>query len=195
MRRRSNREPIPRRRVLCLGNELLADDVLGRAVAEQFEQSRVDSVIYTSAAGFALLDHILDVSDLLVVDTIQTGAARPGTVHVFREEDLQAASGPSPHYLGLVESLVLGRKVHLPVPNKVVIVAVEAADTSTIGGAMHPAVRDAVPLVVGLVRRFLDIPLRVSTRLDKVRCGRLGCVRPREVGLIGLSGSGRHYKC
>ncbi len=167
MRRRSSREPIPRRRVLCLGNELLADDALGLAIAEQFEQFEADSVIYTPVAGFALLDHILDVSDLLVVDTVRTGAARPGTIHVFHEKDLHAPSGPSSHYVGLLETLALGRTLHLPVPKEVMIAAVEAADTSTIGGAMHPAVRAAVPFVVNRVRRFLDSPLQSVRPSDR----------------------------
>lgn len=164
MRHRSNGWAMSGRRVLCLGNELLADDALGPAVAARFERFRGDSVVYTSATGVALLDDVLNVSDLLVVDSIQTGTAKPGTVHIFLEEDLQAAPGPSSHYVGLFETLALGRRLHLSVPKQVVIVAVEAADTSTIGAAMHPAVRAAVPSVVNLVRRFLDTSLQMSGR-------------------------------
>jgi hydrogenase maturation protease len=172
MRRRSNRQAIPGRRVLCLGNELLADDALGWVVAEQCKQLGGESVTYTSATGFDLLDHLLDVSDLFVVDTIQTGAAEAGTIHVFQEEDLHAASGPSPHYVGLLETLALGRQLGLSVPKRVVIVAVEMADSLTIGGAMHAAVRAAVPVVVGLVHRFLDTPLQLPVRSGKATGGR-----------------------
>ena len=84
--------------------------------------------------------------------------------HVFDEEDMNAASGPSPHCVGVLEALAVGREPGLSVPKKVMIVAVEVADSSTIGAAMHEAVRAAVPAVVSLVRRFLDTPLQLVVR-------------------------------
>jgi len=143
------------KRVLCLGNELMADDAFGQIVARQLEGGHSDAVIYTSAAGFRLMDFVLNVSDLLVIDTIQTGAAKPGTVHVFNEKDLSADPLRGSHFVGLLEILLTGRKLRLPIPNRILIIAVEAADTSTIGGALHPAVQAAVPIVVNMVRGFL----------------------------------------
>ena len=68
-------------RVLCLGNELLADDALGAVVAEQLREllPGTAEVVFTSAMGFDLLDDVLGASRLLVVDTIETGTRPPGT--------------------------------------------------------------------------------------------------------------------
>jgi len=142
-------------RILCLSNDLLADDAFGWAVAEELRQLPAE-VVCASEAGFDLLDYILNVSSLAVVDTILTGTADPGTVYVLGDEDLRVTSGSSPHYTGLMEVLQLGERLALPIPEKVVIIAVEAADCLTVGGAMHPAVRDAVPRVVNLIRRLVD---------------------------------------
>lgn len=140
-------------RILCLGNPLLADDAFGFRVAEELRRVWPQAdIVETSAAGFDLLDLTLGASRLLVVDTFQTGAAPPGTVEVFRENDLQPEPGASPHYVGLFEALRLGKELALPVPQEVAIIAVEPADCRTVGGAMHPAVRAAVPAVLELIR-------------------------------------------
>jgi hydrogenase maturation protease len=152
-------------RVLCLGNELLADDALGGVVAGELEGSLPETaeVVFTSATGFDLLDDLLGASRLLVVDTIETGAHPAGTVSLLREEDVQPIPGESPHYIGLFETLKLGRKLQLDVPQEVIIIAVEAADCLTVGGPLTPAVKQAVPLVVTLVRRLVR-----QARLDPV---------------------------
>jgi len=143
-------------RVLCLGNELLADDAFGNAVAEQLRllfPASLD-VVETPVSGFALIDYLPNVSCLLVVDTVQTGKAAPGTIHLVREGDIKSVSGCSPHYVGLFETLELARKLLPSVPQEVIILAVEAADCTTLGGAMHPAVQAAVPVALDLVREI-----------------------------------------
>jgi len=145
-------------RVLCLGNPLLADDALGPAVAAALAGQMPPGVeiVQSELTGFGLLDDLLETSRLIVVDTVQTGTAVSGTVHVIRENDLRAAPGPSPHYVGLFEMLALARILRLPAPEEVVILAVEAADCTTVGGAMHPTVGAAVSLVVEIVRSIVE---------------------------------------
>lgn len=156
MRQEEGASAPPVRRAVCLGNELMADDAFGPIVAAEFDGQVPSSVIHASAAGFGLMDYFLNVTDLLVIDTIKMGSSKPGDVFVFREDDLHAARGPSSHFVGLLEMLQIGRKLRLPFPQRVIIVAVEAQDLSTIGAALHPEVRAAVPVVVNLVRGFLN---------------------------------------
>jgi hydrogenase maturation protease len=144
--------PLPIR-VLCLGNELLADDAFGKAVGDELRSQLPASleVVDTSATGFALMDYLQNTFCLLVIDSVQAGAAL-GTIYVLREDDIQSVPGGSPHYVGLFETLRLARELLLPIPKEVVILAVEAADTTTLGGPMHPAVQAAVPVVADAVR-------------------------------------------
>ena len=144
-------------RVLGLGNEILADDAFGILAAREAErrfQGRIE-VAHSSAASFDLLDHLLGASRLLVVDTIVTGRAKPGAISIFPEGRIQPAPGGSPHFLGLFEVLAVGRKLHLKVPKETIAIAVEAADCTTVGGAMHPDVQSAIPVVVDWIGRFL----------------------------------------
>ncbi|HXY07654.1 MAG TPA: hydrogenase maturation protease [Terriglobales bacterium] len=144
-------------RVLCLGNELLADDSLGGIVAEQIRQfAPADvEVVSTPEAGFHLLDYVLNVRRLVVVDTVMTGTGPPGTIYAFHDHELETVPGGSPHYVGLYETLTLARCLELPVADEVVFLAVEAADCSTLGGEMHPGIRAVVPSIIRMVRELL----------------------------------------
>lgn len=157
MRRTPGGEITPSRfpsmiRVLCLGNELLADDAFGFAVAEELRRRfpQMD-VVFTTDSGFHLIDYLAGTELLVVVDSIQTGQVSPGTLYVTRSSDMKSTFGPSPHYVGLLETLQLARKLLLNVPAEVIILAVEAADCLTLGGKMHDAVRSAIEMVADLV--------------------------------------------
>jgi hydrogenase maturation protease len=98
----------------------------------------------------------LNTRRLVVVDSILTGKAPVGTTYVFREDELKIAGGTSPHYVGLYESILLGRTLGLQVADEVVIVGVEIADCSTFDGTLHPAVRAAIPEVVQIVGNIIS---------------------------------------
>ncbi len=142
-------------RLLCLGNDLLADDSLGSVVAEKvrrFAPAEMD-VVSTPEAGFHLLDYVLDVGRVVVVDTVVTGNAPPGTIYVFNSKQLKSVPGGSPHFVGLFETLALTRALSLPVAEEVIILAVEAADCWTMGGEIHPGVRGAIPALLRMIRQ------------------------------------------
>lgn len=138
-------------RVLGLGNEILGDDAVGilaaRQVAECFPPEEVE-VVSSSESGLHLLDYLVDVSCLIVIDSVQTGHAAPGTIFVVREEDVRSAAGSTPHGTGLFDTLALARTLGFKVPDEVTILGVETADCLTLGGEMHPAVAAAIPEVV-----------------------------------------------
>ncbi|MFH1329494.1 MAG: hydrogenase maturation protease [Actinomycetota bacterium] len=176
-------EPLRPTRVLCLGNDLIADDALGIVVARwlcrrlaaagpplpagpafdpaatvrafDHPQAGTVEVVETALTGMYLLEAVVGASRLIVVDTVVTGSADPGTVAMLGEDDFATASGGSPHYIGLFEALELARGLGLDVPAEVVIVAVEAGDHFTVGGEMTAPVGAAVPVVVEQVLALL----------------------------------------
>ncbi len=164
----------PALRVLCLGNDLLGDDALGCVVAERLRPfaSKDVEILCTPESGFYLLDCVLNVGRLVVVDTVQTGNAPPGTIYKFRDSELPLVPGGSPHYVGLCESLALGRKLGLAVAEDVIILAVEAGDCLTIGAEMSPQACSALPVLLGMVRDMMPAaPL--STALESGAAVRL----------------------
>jgi len=158
-------------RLLGLGNELMADDAFGllvaRRAAELYPELEVAS---SSEAGLGLLDHLTGISRLIIVDTVQTGRCAPGTIHIFRADELRAAPGGSLHGAGLPEALALARKLDPEAPKEVLVLAVEAADCSTVGGPMDPAVEAALP---GVLERIGEaLAGRALRRPDCARPGR-----------------------
>jgi hydrogenase maturation protease len=139
-------------RILCLGNELLADDAFGSVAADELRRRfpQMD-VVFTTDSGFHLIDYLDGIQLLVVVDSIQTGNVSAGTLFVLQGSDMKSTFGPSPHYVGLFETLQLAKELLLNVPKDVIILAVEAADCLTLGGEMHDAVKSAVGLAADLV--------------------------------------------
>lgn len=111
-------EPEPSVRLPGLGNEILADDAFGIAAAREAAHrfSGALDVMVSSEAGFNLIDHLLGASRLLVVDTIVTGVAKPGTLHVFEEAIFRPTPRASPHRAGLFEVLAAAQALGLPAP-------------------------------------------------------------------------------
>jgi len=146
----------PGARLLALGNDLLADDAVGVEIGRRARQRFPGlEVIITSEAGLALLDYVTGVERLVVVDSVQTGTAPPGSVHELGIQDLRGGPAIAPHGVGLNEVLELAGRLGLATPNEVRIFAVEAADCLTIGGAMHPAVEQAIGAVLEKIGRWL----------------------------------------
>jgi hydrogenase maturation protease len=138
--------------VLCLGNDLIADDGVGISAAGEIRRRLPDvEVIEEAASGLYLLDVVIGVDQLVVVDAVMTGAVPPGTVHLIGETDVEVVPGISPHYVGLFETLDLARALDLGAPDEVSLVCVEVRDAVTIGGAMTGEVRRAIPEVVDVV--------------------------------------------
>jgi len=133
--------------VLGLGNDLLADDAIGHlAVAELGPRlaGRAD-VEATALHGLALLDVLAGYDAAVVLDAACTGGHPVGAVHEIDPASLARIESPSPHFAGFPEMLDLADRLELHFPRKLRIIAVEVLDPWTIGGAMTPAVRDALP--------------------------------------------------
>jgi hydrogenase maturation protease len=143
-------------RVLCLGNELLADDAVGIRIGRELQArwgQRVE-VVLTALSGLHLIDCIVGARRLVVVDSVQTGAGKPGTIHVADARDVRRQQGGSPHGVGLFDVLEMAARAGLAVPEECTVVAVEAADCTCIGGPMHPDVEAAIRPAADAVARL-----------------------------------------
>jgi hydrogenase maturation protease len=143
--------------VLGLGNDILTDDAIGLLAARQLQRNLAGQphveVRETTEMGLALLDHLTGFSAAVIVDSIQTGRAAPGFLHELDAASLGQLSGRTPHFLGVGETLALGRHLGLPMPKSVKIFAIEVADPFTLGTALTPALQTALP---GIVERISE---------------------------------------
>lgn len=134
--------------VLGLGNDILSDDAVGLHIVEAVRARLAGApgieVKATTEMGLALLDEIVGREQLVLVDAVQTGLAPAGHIREMDPEELPGALATVPHFLGIRETLALGRLLGLPMPRQVRILAVEVADPFTLGTALTPAVAGAV---------------------------------------------------
>jgi len=141
--------------VLGLGNDILTDDAIGLTVAREV-CARLDDdegidVRWTTEMGLSLLDEIVDYRSLILVDAAQTGRAPAGHLHELVGNDLHVLPSVTPHFLGIGETLALGRLLGLPMPGRVRIFGVEVEDMRTLGTQLTSALARALPGVINTV--------------------------------------------
>jgi hydrogenase maturation protease len=146
--------------VLCLGNDIIADDGFGPAVAQKLNGGKAlpeqVEVLFAPLAGFALLDLLRGRQAVLVVDAIVTGRAQPGHLHFFPAADLVPSHNlVGSHQINLPTALKLGVLMGMDMPVTVDLLAAEAADVQTLTEQLTPPVAAAVAEAVKRVENWI----------------------------------------
>lgn len=147
--------------VLGLGNSVRSDDGVGLAVVERLRSEPLPSGVALESAGtcgLGILDLVVGFERLVLVDAIDIGRP-PGTVLELELDDLQRTMPlhcASSHDADLDAALAAGRRLGLDLPEEVIIVAVQVADTVTLAERLTPAVAAAVDEAVEALRRLID---------------------------------------
>ncbi len=150
----------PRTLLLGLGNDILTDDAVGLLVVRRLGEELAGvpglDIRETQEMGLALLDYLVGYEEAVLVDAVQTaGGAPPGTLHEVDAASLVSLVGRTPHFLGVGETLQLGRELGLDMPRRVRIFAIEAADVQTLGTSLTPALKAALPAILARIRAAL----------------------------------------
>ncbi len=144
--------------VLCLGNDLLADDGIGMLAADRLRQELPGSaeVVATAQSGLALLDHLIGYDRAIIVDAIHTGNQPAGKIRRLAPCDLKIAYAPSPHYAGLPEMFAIADSLSLKFPSQIDLIAIEVTDTQTVGGVVSEQVMASLDTLVEEVEAILE---------------------------------------
>jgi len=149
--------------VVCLGNELRADDGVGIHVGRRLEARGLPpgvNLLYAPSAGLDLLEPLVDAQLVVLVDALQMGAA-PGSCHVLEPSDWLPAQGrPTSwcHGASLDQVLAAARalrpKGDLP---RVLVVGVEAQEMqrydTELTAPVAAALEQAADAVLALIAR------------------------------------------
>ena len=146
--------------IVCIGNDLVADDGAGQAVHARLLHTALavgTRLVFLGLGGIDLLE-VMDGEDLLVVvDAVQLGAA-PGSVHVLDWEAIPAI-GPRPvsgHGIGIREAIEVGRRLYPEkIPQNIYLIGIEGKCFNQLGQPMSSEVVAAVPRAVDQVLRLL----------------------------------------
>jgi hydrogenase maturation protease len=150
--------------VLGLGNPILTDDGVGVRIAEAVrtalpsnDQVEIDEA---SVGGLELLERLLGYRRVFLIDAFHPGQKQPGTIHRLELEDLRDISptqhSASAHDTTLVTAWDMARQMDLPLPEELVIYAIEVANITEFGEELTPAVAQAIPKVTAAILAELD---------------------------------------
>jgi hydrogenase maturation protease len=153
-----------RTRVIGLGNTILSDDGVGVYAVREIEGRLASegigedvSLVETEVAGFALMELLTGWERVILIDSIQFDDVRPGTVIEIDPQDLRTSLRlRSVHDIDLPTVLALGRKLGLPMPDEVKIVAIQAEDALTLGESLTATVARGMKEAVDLVMHELS---------------------------------------
>jgi hydrogenase maturation protease len=139
--------------VLGIGNPLCRDDGIGIIVIQAMRDSGRYPDIALIDGGTApdllsLLDE--DVSKLVIIDALK-GGGPPGSIYrlAISHANITEETPVSLHGLGVLDSLLLMKKLGMPQP-EVTIVGVEPADVSH-GLKLSARLEAVIPAIIGAV--------------------------------------------
>jgi hydrogenase maturation protease len=142
--------------IICIGNELIADDAVGFEVYNRLEGCKA-RLEYCGVGGIDILPLFDGETDLIVVDAVQLGSV-PGTVHVLPWESLPRGSTEiSAHGLGLRETIEIGRTLYPEqMPERITLVGIEGICFNRTREYMTREVESAIGTAVTAVEDILN---------------------------------------
>ncbi len=146
--------------VVCVGNDLIADDALGFEVYKRLETEGLPGHVrleFLGVGGLALLDLLTgNERVLMVVDAVQFGAAA-GTVHCLPWDRIPSLGGSaiSVHDIGLKETIEIGQALYPEkMPPSIILVGIEGRCFNRMREAMTPETEAAAEKALEFIRNL-----------------------------------------
>lgn len=144
--------------VVCIGNNLVADDGVGHAVYSALAKRLPANtrLKLLGLGGMTLIGEFRGEELLIVVDAVQLGAY-PGTVHVLDWDKLPpGGAAVSCHGIGIREALEVSQKLYPEVTPKIVhLVGIEGSCFDRLEESLSEEVEAAVKTAAAAVLRLL----------------------------------------
>jgi hydrogenase maturation protease len=146
--------------VLCLGNEILSDDSFGHKIAcrllDQYDFNGGAEIEFAALGGLNLIDLLKDRERALIVDTIITGDAAPGTLHFIEMGHFVPSKNLTcSHEVNLPTALQFGRELGMIMPDRIDVLAVEASDIVTLSEKLTPQVEGALNPAINRILNWI----------------------------------------
>jgi hydrogenase maturation protease len=144
--------------IIGLGNPLLGDDGVGWRVTELVRKLCDVEVDRLSVGGLSLMERLVGYDRAILIDAITTGKQPPGSVSLYKLEDLpdlSAGHTGSAHDTSLQNALKLGQSMSVQLPTEVVVVGIEAQSVYEFSEVLSPPVAAAIPQAVQMVMELL----------------------------------------
>lgn len=148
--------------VVGLGNPVRYDDAVGLRTAEAVARLLYDEpvpnvvVVTSSRAGLELVDLLAGMSRAVIIDCLAPAHPVPGRVRRLTLDDVAGAARLiGAHDVSLSDAFAFASVAGVPMPGRVDIYAVEAADIDRVEEGLSPSVAAAVPILAREIHRQL----------------------------------------
>ena len=148
--------------VLGLGNPILGDDGVGwrvaQAVARRVNAGTVE-VDCHAGGGLSLMERLVGYKRAILIDAANLHQAPTGSVHAFPLADLAnpfAGHLGSAHETSLATPLQVGRSLGSPLPDQVMVVAIESPNVYDFSDSLTAPVAAAIEPASALVLTLLE---------------------------------------
>jgi hydrogenase maturation protease len=141
--------------IICIGNELIADDAVGFEIFNRLGNCRA-RLEFCSVGGIDMLPLLDGETDMIVVDAVQLNAP-PGTIHVLPWDSLPESNGAiSSHGLGLRETIEIGKILYpLSMPERITLVGIESRCFNRTREYMTSEVQAAISIAVSTIEELI----------------------------------------
>jgi hydrogenase maturation protease len=139
--------------VIGIGNVLRADDGVGIHIVQRLEDEIPGcEAVDMATAGIDLLEHIRGREKVVIVDAIVTGS-EPGTIHWVSTHEIRSPAFARTHSLNLYGTIMLGQLLYPEeMPEKLVILGVEAWNVYSFKAELSPKVKHAIPEIIEAIK-------------------------------------------
>jgi len=136
--------------LIGLGSPIMSDDGIGLLVAKEVHKRLGDfDLDITCGGGLQVVDIIQSYRLAVVIDAMVTGRFAPGAlVRLDVDTDITTLrSGPS-HALNFVEAVEVARLCNAPLPETIVVYAIEVKEVRTVSEKVSKVLLDRIPEIV-----------------------------------------------
>lgn len=150
--------------ILGIGNEILTDDGIGPKLVGELERTLVPSGVSfhtASLGGMDIPELIRDYTRVIIIDAIKTKDGVPGTVYQLTPEHFRETLHVSNfHDISFLPALDLAKKMDIPVPEQIYIIAIEIVEDLTFSNEFSPKIAQKYSTiqhhVLEIVERILN---------------------------------------
>jgi hydrogenase maturation protease len=164
----ANGSALPKTLIVGLGNPILGDDGVGWRIAERLQEHLQSDpegaegleVECLALGGLSLMERLVGYQCAILIDAITTHQNPPGTLRFFPLESLPEnipGHTTAAHDTSLKTAIEMGRSLGACLPEKIIIVAVEAEQVYNFTEELSPQVAAAVitaeQMVLDIIRQ------------------------------------------
>jgi hydrogenase maturation protease len=146
--------------ILGIGNDILTDDAIGPKIVKRLQEDiSSDNISFLTAAagGLEILEMIKNYQQVLIIDAIKTRDGIPGTIYYLTPDNFKETLHISSfHDVSFLTALELAKKLEIPIPSRIDIIAVEIVEDLTFSNEFSEDIASKYDIIYQDILKSVD---------------------------------------